>query len=505
MSRLSVTGKVAIVTGGGSGINYAFSKLLLERGCSVVIGDLTLRPEAEELLSKYSHKPQQQPEESDSISCDPSVVFHRTDVRSWPQLSSLFNTCVSTYGRVDIIVPGAGVFEPPSSAFWHPPKSHTNPDTPSQDAADGEPGSYKSLEVNLTHPIRLSQLGISHWTINKVPGTLVHVSSAAGHSAGLAHPLYIASKSGLHAFVRSLGKLRDTLGIRVSAIAPGVVKTPLWNDSNKQLVENMEEVLTSPEAVAEAMLELCMNPDYGDGTILEIMKDNQRVVPLYNADPPPQGKLDVKALLDMGNQVVERLRTEGLKATDPPAANEVLWRGFDDFPDHVFKGTIQDVIWQMREIKGYKYTPGFMAEDSKPSDVMKKINAAVRRNLRKSTDSDDEANVTISCGGEPATAYRVLDGIDYLKALPDTVTCQNGPGPENCGRISCSWTSGIFWCNERATVSDVFPCKQFAGPARDIFDRCLDMHTSQKTLPTVAGYEIDEANEYKVVVARADC
>jgi NAD(P)-dependent dehydrogenase (short-subunit alcohol dehydrogenase family) len=55
-------------------------------------------------------------------------------------------------------------------------------------------------------------------------GCLVHVSSIAGHAAGIGTPLYFASKHGLHGFVRSLGGLRDELGIRVSAVAPGSVK-----------------------------------------------------------------------------------------------------------------------------------------------------------------------------------------------------------------------------------------------------------------------------------------
>ncbi|KAI1738241.1 short chain dehydrogenase [Xylaria scruposa] len=303
MSSLSVEGKFAIVTGGGSGINLAFSKLLLQRGCSVMIGDLALRPEAKELISQYPHK------EGGS---GPSALFHQTDVTSWPQLSSLFEKSLSSFGRVDIIVPGAGVFEPHFSAFWNPPKTATNPDSPSIDPADGEPGSYKSIEINLTHPIRLSQLGIGYWTKNKLPGTLVHTSSIAGHATGLGVPLYFASKHGLHGFVRSLGALRDAVGIRVSAVAPATVQTPLWTDApdKKHLVENRDFELL-PEAVAEAMLELCENPEYGNGTILEVTNGQTRVVPLFNADPPPP-RARMPAIVSITTDLLERLKTDGL-------------------------------------------------------------------------------------------------------------------------------------------------------------------------------------------------
>lgn len=301
---LSVEGKIALVTGGGSGINFAFTKLLLQRGCSVLIGDLALRPEAEELLSQYPYKKE---------GSGASVLFHRTDVTSWAQLSSLFEKCISSFGRVDIIVPGAGVFEPPFSAFWHPPKTATNPNTPSLDPADAERGSYKALDINLTHPIRLSQLGIGYWTKNKLPGTLVHLSSIAGHASSITHPFYFTSKAGLHAFVRSLGMLRDTVGIRVSAVAPGTVNTPLWTEApdKKEYVKDGEGLDIEPETIAEAMLDLCENSAYGDGTILEVLNDHKRVVPLYNADPPP-AKAIMPALIKFCGELIEKLKTDGL-------------------------------------------------------------------------------------------------------------------------------------------------------------------------------------------------
>lgn len=120
-------------------------------------------------------------------------------------------------------MPGAGIFEPAWSSFWHAPKTASNPDTKSHDAAEAEPGTYAVIDVNLTHPIRLSQLAIGHWTQTHRPGCLVHVSSIAGHAFGFGTPLYFASKHGLHAFVRSLGEMRDRVGIRCSAVAPGAV------------------------------------------------------------------------------------------------------------------------------------------------------------------------------------------------------------------------------------------------------------------------------------------
>lgn len=100
---MQVDGKTAIITGAGSGINYEFAKLLLSKGCNVVIADLALRPESEELIAKHS---------SPSIEGKARAVFQRTDVREWRQLDVMFDTATKEFGGADIVCPGAGVYEP---------------------------------------------------------------------------------------------------------------------------------------------------------------------------------------------------------------------------------------------------------------------------------------------------------------------------------------------------------------------------------------------------------
>ncbi|KAG7133002.1 hypothetical protein HYQ45_008703 [Verticillium longisporum] len=287
---LSVAGKYAVITGAGSGINLAFAKQLLERGCSVLIGDLALRPEAEALLAQYP-KGRDGGGGGGGGSGQPHALFQATNVASWPQLTRLWQRALEAFPQVDIVCPGAGLFEPTRSAFWHPPRTATNPDSPSTDAADADPGTYAVLDVNLTHPIRLSQLAVGHWTQARRPGCLVHVSSIAGHAVGLGSPLYFASKHGLHAFVRSLGSLREHLGIRVGAVAPGAVMTPMWlEDPDKRAILDADagaaDIFIHPDEIAKGMMALCEDPAYGDGTILEVTKGSTRVVPLYHAEPP---------------------------------------------------------------------------------------------------------------------------------------------------------------------------------------------------------------------------
>ncbi|KAJ5097483.1 hypothetical protein N7456_008204 [Penicillium angulare] len=299
---MSLTGKHAIITGGGSGINLAFAKKLLSCGCSVLVGDLNLRPEAQELLEKHS---------TDA----PSMIFQKTDVTSWPQLSALFQRGETEWKNIDIVVPGAGIFEPAWSSFWHPPKTPTNPNSPSKDDANGNPGHYSVLDINLTHPIRLSQLAIAHWTKRRMPGSLLVVGSMAGYMHGLGSPLYFASKHGAQAFVRSLGSLRDPLGIRSMLIAPGVVDTPLWNGKIDPKKNNagFNGMAASPEQIADAMLVLIENSAYGDGTIMECTVKGTQIIPAYNLPPPNMSEGGMAEYEEeVERSLLERISKQGL-------------------------------------------------------------------------------------------------------------------------------------------------------------------------------------------------
>ena len=254
----NVKGKTALVTGAGSGICLEFSKLLLERGCNVLAADLALRPEAEEAFNKYQKG-------------SPRVVFQKTDVADWKQLRAAFDKAVEEFGDLDIVNPGAGTFEPVSCRpscrvfglkHWTPwSGTHracrvetqlapsdtfqewTNFWYPTSGVDSDETSSYKIFDLNISHPIRASQLAIDYFKrLHKSPltGAIVHISSIAAQMPLLPVPLYSASKHAISAFVRSLAPL-ESVGIRVNAVAPGIVKTPLWTDEKLAWVDDSVE------------------------------------------------------------------------------------------------------------------------------------------------------------------------------------------------------------------------------------------------------------------------
>ncbi|KAK5170622.1 uncharacterized protein LTR77_005211 [Saxophila tyrrhenica] len=311
-SSFKVDGKTAIITGAGSGINYCFAKLLLSRNCNVLIADLALRPEAQRLVDEYTGKDGK-----------PRAVFVKTNVTLWPDLSNMFDQADKEFGGADIVCPGAGVFEPPFSNFWIPPGDPKSKDDPSGEKGSGL-GHYGLLDINVTHPIRTSQLAISRWLnppkdskVGKAspmnPKRLVHISSIAGQMPGFPIPLYIASKHAVSGFVRSLGPLEESLGIRVNGVAPGIIKTPLFTDNPEKLklFDEASDTWVMPEEVAEQMLRCCEASDVTGGWILEVLKDKYRNVEWQNAPGPEGTGSTVSNTAEMGRDVFDWLAMPG--------------------------------------------------------------------------------------------------------------------------------------------------------------------------------------------------
>ncbi|RBR09657.1 uncharacterized protein FIESC28_09769 [Fusarium coffeatum] len=256
----SVKGRFAVVTGGGSGIGHATVKMLLEAGCSVVVADLRLRPEAEATMSQHPH-PSSDPSK-------PSAIFCPTDISDWTQISSLWATALETFPRIDIVVSCAGVYEPPSSSFWNPPGISPL----AEDPEDAKVGQYKSFAINTIGPIRLSQIAIDYWQQNPdVQGNLLFVASMGGYMHSMQTPLYFASKAALVSMVKSLGGLKTALGIRNAAVCPGAVFTPIFEQDYCRDRLQPGDIALEPEDVAELVMRVLQKPQYGNGNIMEIL------------------------------------------------------------------------------------------------------------------------------------------------------------------------------------------------------------------------------------------
>lgn len=266
-----------------------------------MIADLAVRPEAEACFAKYTSSPR--------------AAFKKTDVTSWEALEDMFTFAIKEFGQVDILCAGAGIFEPPISNFWFPPGSKESKDGPRSDR-------YLTMDINTTHPIRATQLAISHFlnppngqqkASPSNPKRVVICGSVAGQVYAIGTPLYFASKHAISGFVRSLGELDQTMGIKVSAVAPGGVRTPLLvEDEHKKRMVAKDDTLITPEEVATGLYRLLVEDDLKGGTILEIAaKGKTRKVSAFN-DPGPQGEGHAVSNADVAvKEVYSRLSTPG--------------------------------------------------------------------------------------------------------------------------------------------------------------------------------------------------
>lgn len=228
----------------------------------------------------------------------------------------MFDVAYAEFGDIHVVCPGAGVYEPHWSNFWCPPGSKQ-----SRDSVDAN--HYALLDINLTHPIRTTQIAISKWlhpqdiagsrfpAPAKVspsnPKRIIHIASVASQVPVFRAPLYGASKFAISGFIRSIAPLEE-YGIRVNAVAPGVVRTPLWTENPEKLanLDQSTDAWVTPQEVAEAMLDCVENESRAGGAMIEVGAAHTREVGVYN-DPGPDTRPEAGLITSnsaIGNQEV---------------------------------------------------------------------------------------------------------------------------------------------------------------------------------------------------------
>lgn len=194
------------------GIGHALARILLAGGCSVAIADLRLRPEAEATVKEYPHVGGQ--------SSSPSAKFFQADISNWKEVGEMWHAALADFGRIDIVVNGAGIYEPPSSSFWNPPGISSL----AEDPQDADVGQYKTFAVNTVGSFRLAQIAIDYWQQHPdIRGNMLFIASMGAYLHSIQTPLYFASKAAIVSLVKSLGTLKDILDIRMAAVCPGPV------------------------------------------------------------------------------------------------------------------------------------------------------------------------------------------------------------------------------------------------------------------------------------------
>jgi NAD(P)-dependent dehydrogenase (short-subunit alcohol dehydrogenase family) len=198
-----VQGKVAIVTGGASGIGEACAELLAREGASVAVTDVDdLRgPEVVARIKKAGGE----------------AMFLRQDVTSEPRWIEVVAEVVQRYGRLDVLVSNAGI------GIGAPSITEMSLEDWRRQTAINLDGVFLSVKHCLP-------------AMRKTPGgSVIMMSSLAGlrGSANLAG--YCATKGGVRLFAKAIAMECAAFGdgIRVNSVHPGIIDTPIWQDPGR--------------------------------------------------------------------------------------------------------------------------------------------------------------------------------------------------------------------------------------------------------------------------------
>ena len=187
--------RVADITGGGSGIGAATSRRFAEEGEKIVIADM------EETSSK-------------AVADEVGGIFVQVNVTNADEVANMYKVAKDTYGRIDIAFNNAGISPPDDDSIL----------------TTGIDAWRKVQEVNLTS-VYLCCKEVLPYMLEQKKGAIINTASfVATMAAATSQISYTASKGGVLAMTRELGVQFAREGIRVNALSPGPVNTPLLQE-----------------------------------------------------------------------------------------------------------------------------------------------------------------------------------------------------------------------------------------------------------------------------------
>ena len=219
-------GKVAIVTGAGSGIGRGIALAFAREGAKVVVNDVhgeNARSVAEEIKA--------QGKESLAIEADVSLS---------DQVEEMVRRTVDYFSRIDVLVNNAGVG---GEHIGMPLSNLTEEDWD------------RTYEVNLKAHFLTCRAVMPHM-IEQKGGKIINISSIAGKTGTPLVPHYAASKAGAISFTQALARELAPHRINVNAICPGLLWTPMWEKMATFIAENSPlQQGMEPRAVFEAIVQ----------------------------------------------------------------------------------------------------------------------------------------------------------------------------------------------------------------------------------------------------------
>jgi 2-dehydro-3-deoxy-L-rhamnonate dehydrogenase (NAD+) len=213
MNQIDLKGRVAVITGGAQGIGFAIAQRYLASGARVVIWDMD-QPKLDAAVSELGKFG--------------SVSGHLVDLTDDAAVGAATAQTRTSQGRIDILVNNAGI---------------TGGNAPTWEL---DPKVWRQvIEVNLIAPyytcrhVAPVMAAADNGAGGKGYGRIVNIASVAGKEGNPNASHYSASKAGLIALTKSLGKELATQGVLVNAIAPAVAKTAMFDQMKPEHISYM--------------------------------------------------------------------------------------------------------------------------------------------------------------------------------------------------------------------------------------------------------------------------
>lgn len=222
--------KSAIITGGSRGIGAEIALALAKNGYNIAITYMNRCDDAELVVKKAKE-----------LGVD--AIAFRSDVKSFEQTNKTVNEILKRYSQIDVLVNNAAVAS--SSLF-----------------TDVTPEQWNEIiSTNLTGCYNFCHAAAPNM-ISRKSGSILNISSMWGQVGASCEVAYSAAKAGVIGLTKALAKEVSLSGIRVNAIAPGVIKTEMLDDYTEDDLEVLREEtplqrLGTPQDIANAAVFLC--------------------------------------------------------------------------------------------------------------------------------------------------------------------------------------------------------------------------------------------------------
>jgi 3-oxoacyl-[acyl-carrier protein] reductase len=212
---MKLAGKVAWVTGGGSGLGRAISERFAAEGAIVAVNDV--RPDtAKETVAQLSGR---------------GHLAVAGDISDSARVAEMADEIAKTCGRIDVLINNAGVDRTPGDG------TETLLKTGSITPHMSDAGWTRMLEIHLNGAFFCSRAAVTRM-LEQRSGSIVNMSSIAG-LGGMGAIHYATAKAGLLGFTRALAREVGARGIRVNAICPGAIDTPMTGKVPPPVMQGM--------------------------------------------------------------------------------------------------------------------------------------------------------------------------------------------------------------------------------------------------------------------------